>query len=110
MNEKKEVVALIDYKNQKFADESAMAKEDLDFMVKRQKLQFESALLNTKESLESSKKAIAVSKMEYPMDIEKVINLQIEVEALEDGVKRLNALMDEFGFSDKVDKVFKALK
>lgn len=37
------------------------------------------------------------------MDIEKVINLQIEVEALEDGVKRLNALMDEFGFSDKVN-------
>jgi hypothetical protein len=37
-------------------------------------------------------------KTEYPLNVEAIIEAQLEQEALEDGLKRMEALKKEFGF------------
>jgi hypothetical protein len=48
-------------------------------------------LANKKEELE-------VAKTTAPLDMPKIVELQIEVEGLEDGLKRMDALAKEFKF------------
>jgi hypothetical protein len=67
-------------------------------MVGLAKLQFEADLLETRKALEESKAELADLKTEYPLDVTKIIKCQVEIEALEDGINRMNALGKELGF------------
>jgi hypothetical protein len=67
-------------------------------MVDEAKLQFDADVLNTKRALATKKSELDEAKTSYPIDTLKIINLQIEVESLEDGLKRLEILKKEFNF------------
>ena len=67
-------------------------------MVDEAKLQFDADVLNTKRALATKKAELEEAKTSYPLDTLKIINLQIEVESLQDGLSRLIALKTEFNF------------
>jgi hypothetical protein len=54
--------------------------------------------LATEKSLASKRAELDDAKCTVPLNSINIINLQIEVESLEDGLKRLNALKKEFAF------------
>jgi hypothetical protein len=64
------------------------------------KLQFEADLLETRRGLEESKAKLSDLKTEHPLDVKSIIETEIEVEAYEDGINRLNKLGQELGFID----------
>ena len=78
--------------------ESEIAQQEVSFMVNEAKLQFEADLLATKRALAAKKKDLEDAKMTYPLNTKTIIDLQIEVEGLEDGIKRMDKLRKEFGF------------
>jgi hypothetical protein len=67
-------------------------------MVGLAKLQFEADLLETRKALEENKAELADLKTEYPLDVAKIIECQVDIEALEDGINRMNTLGKELGF------------
>jgi hypothetical protein len=67
-------------------------------MVDEAKLQFDADVLNTKRALATKKAELEEAKTSYPIDTLKIINLQIEVESLQDGLSRLMELKKEFNF------------
>jgi hypothetical protein len=67
-------------------------------MVDEAKLQFDADVLNTKRALATKKAELEEAKTSYPIDTLKIINLQIEVESLQDGLNRLMELKKEFKF------------
>jgi hypothetical protein len=67
----------------------------LQYQEDEVKLQLQSDILATKKSLGTSKKRLADEKGAYPFNASKVIELQLEVEGLEDGLKRLEKLEKE---------------
>jgi hypothetical protein len=67
-------------------------------MVDEAKLQFDADVLNTKRALATKKAELEEAKTSYPLDSQKIINLQIDVEAYQDGLRRLMELKKEFNF------------
>jgi hypothetical protein len=67
-------------------------------LVGSAKLQFEADLLETRRGLEESKAKLEDLKTEHPLDVKAIIDTQLEVEAYEDGINRLNKLGKELGF------------
>jgi hypothetical protein len=37
------------------------------------------------------------AKTEYPLDVQKIVNIQLDIESLEDGLKRMEKLQEELG-------------
>jgi hypothetical protein len=58
----------------------------------------ESDILATKQSKVEAETALSVAKCTFPLNSDKIIELQITVEAYTDGLKRLESLKQEFGF------------
>ena len=69
-------------------------------MVGKAKLQFEADLLETRLALEESKTKLANLKTEYPLNVSDIIDTEIEVEAYQNGLDRMNKLGKELGFID----------
>jgi uncharacterized Zn finger protein (UPF0148 family) len=69
--------------------------EDVEYRVKQAELQLESDILATKQSLDESKKERAELVLAEPLDADSIIQKDIEIESLEDGLKRLNLLKEE---------------
>ena len=88
----------LNYAEKKLMCESEVAQQEVSFMVNEAKLQFEADELATKRALATKQKELEEVKMTYPLDTNRIINLQIEVEGLEDGIKRMGKLRKEFGF------------
>ena len=68
---------------------------EIGFKVKSAELQLQSDVLATKQSLAGKEKELARAKGAYPLNAQVIINLQIEVEGLNDGLKRMEALQEE---------------
>ena len=62
------------------------------------KLQLQSDILATKRDMEKAKAKLSSMKNDYPLDLDAIIKTQLNVESLEDGLKRLENLKKEFGF------------
>ena len=88
----------LNYAEKKLMCESEVAQQEVSFMVNEAKLQFEADELATKRALAAKKKDLEDAKMTYPLNTKTIIDLQIEVEGLEDGIKRMGELRKEFGF------------
>lgn len=88
----------LNYKEKRLLSESEQSQKDVEYMVKDAKLQFEADILATQRELDTKKAEFEDAKCEYPLNTQDLINLQIEIEALEDGLNRLNKLKEEFGF------------
>jgi len=69
--------------------------EDVSFEVKQTELQLNSDILATERSLAEAKKNRRDTILETPFSAEAVIKVDIEIESLTDGLKRLNALKTE---------------
>ena len=87
----------INYKEKQLLSEETQTKEKVEFMVENQRLQLKSTLLATKQSLSEAKENLKDLKTAYPLDLKAIIETSDEVESLEDGVKKLEALQKELG-------------
>ena len=75
-----------------------MSQKDIQFKVNEAKLQYQADRLHTEQSLANKKEELEVAKTTAPLDMPRIVELQIEVEGLEDGLKRMDALAREFNF------------
>lgn len=88
----------INYAKKELLSTEELNQQEVLYMVDEAKLQFDADVLNTKRALAAKKAELEEAKTSYPIDTLKIINLQIEVESLEDGLKRLEILKKEFNF------------
>lgn len=88
----------IDYKEKKLLTQDETAEKEVVFMVEETKLQLQSDVLATKRDLEKAKAKLASLKNDYPLNPQAIIEVQLNVESLEDGLKRLENLSEELGF------------
>ena len=88
----------IDYKNKRLLSPSEKESKEVEYLVGSAKLQFEADLLETRRGLEESKAKLEDLKTEHPLDVKSIIETEIEVEAYQDGINRLNKLGQELGF------------
>lgn len=57
----------------------------------------QSDLLASESALDTKKEELNEAKTTYPLNVQKIIDLQLEIEQLEDGIKRAQALKEELG-------------
>ena len=88
----------IDFKNKVLKSDEAMSQEAVSFEVEKAKLQLNAEILATEQSLVSAKNKLTDVMCTVPFSPINVVNAQIEVESLEDGLKRLKNLKKELGF------------
>ena len=88
----------IDYKNKKFISQEEIESKEIEFMVEEERLQFEKDLLETRKELSEARLRLDDLKTHYPLDIQDIIDAQIEIENLEDAIRRMDGLRLEFGF------------
>ena len=88
----------INYAKKELLSEEELNQQEVSYMVDEAKLQFDADVLNTKRALATKKAELEEAKTSYPIDTLKIINLQIEVESLQDGLSRLMELKKEFNF------------
>ena len=83
------------YKELLLQSQEEKDQKDVQFQVEQAELQLQSDILATKQSLAEAKGNLEVSKASSPFQAARVVDFQIAVEALEDGLKRLEALKVE---------------
>jgi hypothetical protein len=88
----------INYAKKELLSTEELNQQEVLYMVDEAKLQFDADVLNTKRALATKKAELEEAKTSYPIDTLKIINLQIEVESLQDGLNRLMELKKEFKF------------
>ena len=88
----------INYAKKELLSAEELNQQEVSYMVDEAKLQFDADVLNTKRALATKKAELEEAKTSYPLDTLNIINLQIEVESLQDGLSRLIALKKEFNF------------
>lgn len=88
----------INYAKKELLSAEELNQQEVSYMVDEAKLQFDADVLNTKRALATKKAELEEAKTSYPIDTQKIINLQIEVESFEDGLRRLEILRKEFNF------------
>ena len=69
--------------------------QDVQFQVKQAALQLESDILATSQSLAKAEKTRATTVISELFSAGEIINADISIEGLKDGLKRLNALKTE---------------
>lgn len=77
--------------------QSAQEKEiqEVEFRVEEMAQSLEADILATKRSLASERATLVRYKSNFPLNAQYVIDSQIRIESLEDGLARLNALKQE---------------
>ena len=87
----------IDYKNKTLISGEEQEKREVEFLVEDQKLKFQSDFLEGKRQLARLRTGLEDAKTEYPLDVQKIVNIQLDIESLEDGLKRMEKLQEELG-------------
>ena len=85
----------IDYKNKKLMSSEEMTQKEIEYKVESAKLQLLSDILATKQSKARAEAELETAKYTYPLDTQKIINCQTEVEAYAEGLEKLETLMKE---------------
>jgi len=88
----------INYKEKRVLTEGEATEKEVLYAVEDSKLQLQSDILATKRALDSKSIELENAKTSYPLDTKLIISLTNEVEAYEDGIKKLESLKKEFGF------------
>lgn len=87
----------LNYKERKALSSEEQSQKEVLRAVENAKLQLQSDILATQSALEDKKQELEDIKSEYPLCAIDIINLEVEVESLEDGLRRLKCLKDELG-------------
>ena len=85
----------IDYKNKKLMSSEEMTEKEIEYKVESAKLQLQSDILATKQSKAKAEAELEAAKHTYPLDTQTIVKCQIELEAYEEGLSRLEALLKE---------------
>ena len=99
-NKKEEVMeevmtVKIDYKNKSFIDYEAKLGEEIEYMVEDTKLTVEREILDTKRALKAAEAALADLKTEYPLNIERIVDMTEEIENHKKYLKVVEGLKKE---------------
>lgn len=69
--------------------------QEIAFQVEETEQQLASDILATKRSIVSKQRELTNAKASITFNSKKIVNLQVELEGLEDGLSRLEALKEE---------------
>lgn len=99
-NKKEEVMeevmtVKIDYKNKSFIDYEAKLGEEIEYMVEDTKLTVEREILDTKRALKAAEAVLADLKTEYPLNIERIVDMTEEIENHKKYLKVIEGLKKE---------------
>ena len=72
-----------------------MTEKEVAFKVEEAKLQLQSNILATKQSIAKAEASLELAKHTYPLDAEAIVECQLKLESYTDGLKRLETLMTE---------------
>ena len=86
---------LIDYKNQKLISTEELNNQQVKFNVRQAKLQLQADILKTEQLISEGEAKLKLAKQTYPFDSERIIDSQLELEAYQEGLKRLKELETE---------------
>jgi len=86
---------LIDYKNQKLISTEEINKQQVEFNVRQAKLQLQADILKTEQLISEGEAKLKLAKQTYPFDSNRIIGSQLELEAYQEGLKRLKELETE---------------
>jgi hypothetical protein len=86
---------LIDYKNQKMISTEQLNNQQVEFNVRQAKLQLQADILKTEQLVSEGEAKLKLAKQTYPFDSERIIDSQLELEAYQEGLKRLKELETE---------------
>lgn len=86
---------VLKYKDLRQQSQTQKELMELEYEENSAKLQLESDILATNLSLGKVQKELRIAKSEFPLNTQEIINKQIEVESLLDGLKRLEKLKNE---------------
>lgn len=84
----------------KYADLLQQSQQDKEgqevaYKVKKAKLDLQADILATEQSLAEKQACLVRVKSEFPLAPQRIIDIEIEIEGLEDGLARLQALEEE---------------
>jgi hypothetical protein len=74
------------------SDENKKA-EEAQFQAQEAKLDLDKRILDTNRLIAKTKSSISQKMGQFPLDVDGIIRLQLELEGAEDGLKRANELM-----------------
>jgi hypothetical protein len=86
---------LIDYKNKKLISTDEINNQQVEFNVRQAKLQLQADILKTEQLISEGEAKLKLAKQTYPFDSERIIDSQLELEAYQEGLKRLKELETE---------------
>lgn len=86
---------LIDYKNQKMISTEQLNNQQVEFNVRQAKLQLQADILKTEQLISEGEAKLKLAKQTYPFDSERIIESQLNLEAYQEGLKRLKELETE---------------
>lgn len=86
---------LIDYKNQKLISTEEINNQQVKFNVRQAKLQLQADILKTEQLISEGEVKLKLAKQTYPFDSEHIIECQLNLEACQEGLKRLKELETE---------------
>lgn len=86
----------LNFKEGKALSSEELSQREINRAVENAKLQLAADISATKYALADKKDELEVAMTTSPLDTKTIINLQVEVENLEDGLSRLEKLKKEF--------------
>ena len=87
----------LDYKKKQALAQEEQNQKDVLSAVKRAALQLQADILSTEEALEDKRSKLEELETTYPLNTKAIIDTQIDIESLQEGIKRLNALKEKLG-------------
>lgn len=90
----------IDYKNQKLLNEEEVSQQDVQFAVEQTKLELQSNLLATKRCIAEKENQLSEIKTTFPLDCEKYAQIRSELTSYRNGLRYLEELQKDLGFTD----------
>lgn len=91
----KSPAAALKYKELLLQSSQEKELQEVEFRVEEMQQSLEADILATKRSLASEKASLVRYKSQFPLNAQNVVNVQVKIESLEDGLARLIALKEE---------------
>ena len=86
---------LIDYKNKKLISTDEINNQQVEFNVRQAKLQLQADILKTEQLISEGEAKLKLAKQTYPFESDRILDAQLELEAFQEGLKRLKELETE---------------
>jgi hypothetical protein len=92
---KSPAAAALKYKELLLQSSQEKELQEVEFRVEEMQQSLEADILATKRSLASEKASLVRYKSQFPLNAQNLVNVQVKIESLEDGLARLIALKEE---------------